>query len=275
MDIRSHGHQHENDQQVGEAIRAIGHCQRSSSLWAPSCHRRGGPRADRGHGDGSECRKSQPLSDQHRAERLSFARAFQHWTVEQWSQVLFADETIFPNVYAGRQYCLRGVNEEMLPENLADKVAHPIQVNAWGCMSANGVGTLMTFEDTLNGSYMLKILKSCLLESRNKLFPDGQWHFMQDNARPHVDQKVERWLFDKHIPLIIMPPYSPDLNPIELLWSQLKPAVHRRFAKSADELAEAVIAEWNQVDVNYLRSIVARMPGLMQKVIAAKGGRVS
>jgi transposase len=162
----------------------------------------------------------------------------------------------------------------MLPENLADKVYHPLGINAWGCISARGVGTLMTFEETLNGAYMLKILNSCLFESRDKLFPDGDWYFQQDNARSHIDSKVERWLFDKNIPLIIMPPYSPDLNPIELVWARLKPIVHNRFTKSIDELSEVVIEEWNALNSDFLRNIVHAMPERISKVIKAQGQRI-
>jgi transposase len=62
-------------------------------------------------------RKSIPLTVEHCADRLSFAKAFEDWTADDWSKVLFADETIFPSVFAGQQWCLRWKNEEMLPEN--------------------------------------------------------------------------------------------------------------------------------------------------------------
>jgi transposase len=211
---------------------------------------------------------------EHCADRLSFAKSFEDWTADDWSKVLFADETIFPNVFAGQQWCLRRKNEEMLPENLADKVSHPLGINAWGCMSAGGVGTLMTFEETLDGAYMLKILKSCLLESRDKLFPAGDWYFQQDHARSHIDSKVERWLFDKNIPLIVMPPYSPDLNPIELVWAQMKKNVHNRFTKTIQELEDAVIEEWKALPIDFLRNVVHSMPERIQKVIKSNGQRI-
>lgn len=124
----------------------------------------------------------------------------------------------------------------MLLENLADKTSHSPKINLWGCISARGVGTSIPFYETLDGGFYVQILKEGLIESRDLLYPDGDWYFQQDNARSHTDRRVERWLFAKNIPLIVMPLYSPDLNPIELVWAKLKPLVHNRFPKSLEQL---------------------------------------
>ena len=76
-----------------------------------------------------------------------------------------------------------------------------------------------------------------------------QWHFMHDNAPTHSDRRVQGWIAQKRIPLIVMPPYSPDLNPIENLWPILKRKVSDRYPKTLDELQDAVNSSARQLSV--------------------------
>jgi len=46
--------------------------------------------------------------------------------------------------------------------------------------------------------------------------------FMQDNAPIHTANVIKNWFIDRGIPVMEWPPYSPDLNPIEVVWAWLK-----------------------------------------------------
>ena len=46
--------------------------------------------------------------------------------------------------------------------------------------------------------------------------------FMQDNAPGHAAEYTIQELKDRGIPVIEWPPYSPDLNPIEVVWNIMK-----------------------------------------------------
>jgi len=229
---------------------------------------------DRGGEHGRKRRKSAPLTEAVRAERVRFCRQHLHWPISEWMKVLAGDATIFPHKYDGPQWCQRRPNEEFLPENMAEKVTHPLTINAWGCISGKGQGTLLTFSETLDGPYMRKIMDSCVPESQKQIFPDKDWYFMHDNSPTFTARTVQDWIAWKKTPLIVMPPYSPDLNPIENLWSMLKPAVHRRGAKTVQELENAVHAEWDAVTPEYLYKIFEDMPVRCAKIIAADGYRI-
>lgn len=61
-----------------------------------------------------------------------------------------------------------------------------------------------------------------------------------DNARFHKSKKAKEMIEAAGCTLIFLPPYSPDLNPIEKFWSWLKKQI-KEFVSSCKTLQEAVI----------------------------------
>lgn len=58
--------------------------------------------------------------------------------------------------------------------------------------------------------------------------------FVWDNARIHLSRELEQKIAAKGCSVLLLPPYSPDFNPIELVWSWLKNRV-RRLGPGDDE----------------------------------------
>lgn len=63
-----------------------------------------------------------------------------------------------------------------------------------------------------------------------------------DNFRSHRAADSVKCAEDCHIRLIFLPPYSPDLNPIEFIWKSIKRVVSRSFIKDL-EYMKAIIYE--------------------------------
>lgn len=63
-----------------------------------------------------------------------------------------------------------------------------------------------------------------------------------DNLGAHKRATVRQLVESVGATVVFLPPYSPDLNPIELAWSKVKAILRRHAARSWDQLLDAVVA---------------------------------
>jgi len=70
-----------------------------------------------------------------------------------------------------------------------------------------------------------------------------------DNCKSHFTKKVQKFLEqNNNFFFLFVPPYSPDLNPIERLWQVMKKAVcHNTFFRSLEELENAIKSFFNVI----------------------------
>jgi len=61
-----------------------------------------------------------------------------------------------------------------------------------------------------------------------------------DNARAHLSRLVRRIVHRLDIVLVFLPPYSPDLNPIEFIWKNIKKELSSRIFTKKEEVRDAV-----------------------------------
>lgn len=63
---------------------------------------------------------------------------------------------------------------------------------------------------------------------------------IMDNVAFHKSQKVEQLIKSRGAWVLFLPPYSPDLNPIELAFSKLKSLLRKMAARSFDAISDAL-----------------------------------
>lgn len=118
----------------------------------------------------------------------------------------------------------------------------------------------------------MDIMLNEMLPSALNLFADGNWVFQQDNDPKHTAIRTRNWFIEHQVPLSEWPAQSPDLNPIENLWSILDHICSKRAPNNAHELFDCIQTAWYQLDPDLLLRLVHSMPRRCRAVIDANGG---
>lgn len=70
---------------------------------------------------------------------------------------------------------------------------------------------------------------------------------VMDNLSAHHAPRVERVLEEAGMQVRYLPPYSPDFNPIELMWSKVKTALRAAKTRTQEDLYPAIAHALTQV----------------------------
>ena len=121
------------------------------------------------------------ISTTNRKKRLQFARAHQNWTVEDWKNVAWSDESRFLLRHSdGRVRIWRKQNENMDPSCLVTTVqAGGGGVMVWGMFSWHTLGPLVPIGHRLNATAYLSIVSDHV---HPFMTPSSDGYFQQDNA---------------------------------------------------------------------------------------------
>jgi transposase len=222
-------------------------------------------------------RKRPFLSKDDKRARYQFAKNHLHWTVEQWKQVIFSDETLVRMVGShGRRFYYKD------PKN---KIARPHHTKGmvqggggtmllWGCLTYWGPGDLSWIHGTMDSETYVDVLKEYYHPTVKYYGMDHKTTMLQqDNASSHTSAMTKRFLEKAKIAILDWPVRSPDLNIIEHVWAYIKRRLdeYDTPSESKKELWERVQKIWVELPEDFIHRLYESLPDRMKAVYKSRG----
>ena len=165
--------------------------------------------------------KKQWLSAKHRTLRVEWCQRYSGWTSDDWGKVIFSDGSTF--------YVLKRKNlvkiwrlekEKLLPGCLEQaNTGDGGKFGIGGAISAWGTVPARIYSINMNSDMYIDVLQNELNGYINKNKNKNEIIYQHDLAPWHTSNVIKQKIRDLKLNLLNWAPKSPDLNPIEMLWS--------------------------------------------------------
>ena len=123
----------------------------------------------------------------------------------------------------------------------------------------------------MNASLFTSILEPTLLPFIDEEYSEGH-KFMQDNDPKHTSRHAGSFLAEKGVNWWRTPPESPDFNPIENMWHELKEYLRREVKPRTKEALIGGIEEfWATVTAEKCKKYIRHLRKVIPRAIELKG----
>lgn len=229
------------------------------------------------------------INKKNREKRMVWARENEE---QDWTRVLFTDEASFELTggQSRRTWVLRRDGEAYLPQNVQPIFRSGRQsIMVWGAIGFNRKFDLHFFEPgqrITSHVYLEEILPQLkryarlfkgrvsekLLLQLISLQSNARILCVEDNAPVHNSRRSCTARAALGINRLDHPPSSPDCNPIEAMWREVK----RRLSllprsTTLEGLKETIKEEWSAIHMDFVNNLIWRQERVVEAVIQAKG----
>ena len=224
-------------------------------------------------------RRKPYLKAEHKAGRRVWCKAEKR-NKRDWNKVCWSDEVTF-EVGDDRSvfYVTRAPGEEYLEKNLRPSFkSRRTSVGVWSCYCGSEMGPLVIIEKggRMIAARYLETVKEYYVPFYKRMVEKygPEVVLQEDNASWHTAKIVRNYMDSQGVKRLQWPAQSPDLSPIENLWSQIKGIIAKRRhrIKNIGMMERALEEIWPQIDKEMLVKLNESMPRRLEACIRNKGG---
>ena len=123
----------------------------------------------------------------------------------------------------------------------------------------------------MDAAMYVDIIKNTLKPFIDEVYPDTH-RFMQDNDPKHTSRLAAQFFSDNGINWWKTPAESPNCNPIENLWHEMKEFLRREVKPTTkQQLIDGIYTFWRTVDVPKCTIYIRHLRRVLPRVIELKG----
>lgn len=168
-----------------------------------------------------------PEQSKHEAERQAFKEKVAH--TKRSLFVVLDEAGIWSHMSRTHGYAPKGQRVESI-----EPFRHEKKQTILAGVSSRGILAPLILDGAMNGAIFVSWLKQELLPAMKR-----REILVLDNLAVHRVQGVAECVKKAGMVLLYLPPYSPDLSPIEPMWSKIKAFLRKLGAKTLDEMEKA------------------------------------
>ncbi len=211
-------------------------------------------------------KKIPKLSDEQKKNRKEFGDYIINNKID-YKNIFFTDEKQFELIYTPNKQNnqirltklskkkLEQGDEEIIKLTTEEKPKFTQKMMVAGGISFYGVGKLNFVIGTMDTCAYLQTLKN-YKEDIEKIKEENEIEliFQQDGATCHTSTKSMEYINNNLNLIKYWPANSPDISPIEYIWSQLAQKLEAFKFKNLDDLKEKINYYWNRIPDEYLKN---------------------
>ena len=207
----------------------------------------------------------QLIQEENKQKRLDFVQQYKD---DPFDNVFYVDKCTV-QLETHRRFCCRKKRETPCPK---PRPKCSLKAHVWSGISRQGSTGICIFDGVMDKELCVEILDRTLLPFIHSVFPDGH-RFMANDDPEHTSRFTQDYLEAKSVYWWQTSAESPDLNPIENLWHELKEYIRREIKpKIKMELFEGIKVFWRTVDQKKcVKYYIQHLKKVIPKVIELGG----
>ena len=209
-------------------------------------------------------------------ERMIVAIRRSFWTLDRWRKVIFCDESSIDNSGFHRRYVVRPPLARFDRKFIYRAPNKTLKVNFFTWISTHGPGEILTFE-RMNSTTYCEVIER-MIERLREQFDEDDFLIVHDNAKFSQSVQTHRFIRQRNWNhyFLSIPPYSPDMNPIENAFAYLKQQVRKNcFAngqtRSRERFISLIDQSWADIPSQMIRSLYRSLPERMDHIARSQG----
>src|SRR5689334_11212350 len=98
---------------------------------------------------------------------------------------------------------------------------------------------------------------------------------MSDNDPKHTSGLAKEYMQENFMQTLDWPTYSPDLNPMENIWSWLKREVSKDLPENMSQLKNSLLRHFKRIIPEFIKPYIEGMEGRFKGVSERKGNYIN